>query len=268
MLKQLWKTNSSEYWSHFLMNQKNMNTGRIDFSGEIELVETLATGLLDGSDPLKTRTGDFRLAYHSSVDQVLVPFRMTVPETFESGSQYPLVIGLHGAGGTENYLMDGFGRLFPDNANRRGYIAVAVNGRGPYHGYTGKGETDVIDVMNLVQRAWPVNVANTFLTGHSMGGAGTVLVGFGNSERFAALAPIAGWHAKQHLEKAPQMPLLICAGEKDALVKVEAMRKFHQMTQELEMPDVEYVEVQGAAHVGVVNDVLERVFDWFDAHAR
>jgi dienelactone hydrolase len=253
---------------YFLMSQKNMNTGRINFSGEIELVETLATGMLDGSDPLKTRTGDLRLAYRSSADQALVPFRMMVPDAFKPDQSYPLVIGLHGAGGTENYLMDGFDRLFPENANRRGYIAVAVNGRGPYHGYKGKGETDVIDVMNLVQRAWPVKADNTFLTGHSMGGAGTVLVGFGNHERFAALAPIAGWHLKQHLEKAPEMPLLISAGEKDALVSVEDMRKFHQMALELEMPDVKYIEVQGAAHVGVVNDVLVRVFDWFDQHAR
>jgi alpha-beta hydrolase superfamily lysophospholipase len=253
---------------YFLMSQRNMNTGRIDFSGEIDLVETLANGMLGGSDPLETMTGDLRLAYRSSVDQALVPFRIMVPESFSPAKEYPLVIGLHGAGGTENYLMDGFDRLFPDNANRRGYIAVAVNGRGPYHGYHGKGETDVIDVMNLVQRAWPVKAGNTFLTGHSMGGAGTVLVGFGHHERFAALAPIAGWHLKIHLEKAVQMPLLISAGEKDALVSVEDMRKFHQMALELEMPDVEYIEVQGAAHVGVVNDVLDRVFDWFDQHSK
>jgi predicted esterase len=253
---------------YFLMSQKNMNTGRINFSAEIELVEALVGGLLDGSDPLKTRSGDIRLAYRSSVDNELVPFRMMIPESFNPANEYPLVIGLHGAGGTENYMMDGFHRLFPDNANRRGYIAVAVNGRGTYRGYKEEGQTDVIDVTNLVQRAWPVKKDNTFLTGHSMGGAGTVIVGFENPDRFAALAPIAGWYIKNYLEKAPNMPLLISAGELDSLVSVGDMRRFHQMSIDLEMPNVKYIEVEGADHMSVVNHVLNRVFDWFDQHAR
>jgi len=104
--------------------------------------------------------------------------------------------------------------------------------------------------------------------GHSMGGGGTVRIGFENADRFAALAPIAGYGSTEDLAKAPDMPLFLAQGELDALVPVERARNFHQAAQALGMPLVHYVENEGTDHVAIVAEVMSQVFDWFDSHRR
>ena len=104
--------------------------------------------------------------------------------------------------------------------------------------------------------------------GHSMGGGGTVRIGFEYADRFAALAPIAGYGSAEDLAKAPEMPLFLAQGELDALVPVELARNFYQATQALGMPSVLYTENEGTDHVAIVAEVMDQVFDWFDLHHR
>jgi len=251
-----------------VVEQGGLVTDRLDFANELELAEELAEALVTGKDPLCDRSGDMRLAYTSPADGELVPFRILVPDPFDPGGMYPLVLALHGAGGNENSFMDGFDRRYAQNAQRHGYIAVAVNGRGPYGGYRGKSGQDVTDVLDLVQRVYPIDKTRTYLTGHSMGAGGTVRIGFGNADRFAALAPIAGFGDVSHMAKAKAMPLFIGAGDRDALVPVDRMRRAYKAAQDLGMPQVKYVEKKGADHLSIVAEVMEDVFDWFDSHAK
>ena len=240
----------------------------LDFAAELALAEELAKGLVAGEDPLHGRSGDMHLAYRSSLDQELVPFRIYVPRGFDLAESYPLVVALHGAGGDENTYMDGFQGKLKQNAERRGYIAVSVNGRGPYGGYRGASARDVLEVLDLVQAIYPIDRDRTYLTGHSMGGGGTVRLGFQYAKRFAAIAPIAGYGSDRDLQKATNMPLFIAQGDKDALVPVDRARVFYRTTQRLGMFFVEYVEKAGADHVGVVGEVMDQMFDWFDAHKK
>ena len=206
-----------------------------------------------------------RLAYVSPADFELVPFRIYVPEGFDRSSRYPLVVALHGAGGDENSFMDRYRGLLKKNAEERGYVVVSVNGRGPYGGYRGDSGQDVLDVIQVVEESYPIDSDRIYLTGHSMGGGGTVLVGFDNAERFAALAPIAGFGSADQLAKAPKMPLLIAQGEADALVPVESARSFHEAAKKAGM-EVRYIEKAGVDHLAIVDLVMTDIFDWFDAH--
>ncbi len=104
--------------------------------------------------------------------------------------------------------------------------------------------------------------------GHSMGGGGTVRIGFEHADRFAALAPIAGYGSAEDLAKAPEMPLFIAQGELDALVPVERARNFHEAAQALGMPSLHYAENEGTDHVAIVAEVMDQIFDWFDLHRR
>ncbi len=252
-----------------IMAEAGMALERLDFLTELTLAEELAVALTRGEDPLATRTGDMRLAYVSAVDSERVPFRLFVPSTFDPARSYPLVVALHGAGGDENAFMDRYNGTFKANGERRGYLLAAVNGRGPYGGYRGPSGQDVMDVTDLVQRLWPVDKSRTYLTGHSMGGGGTVSVGFDHADRFAALAPIAGFFGgSAQLAKAKEMPLLIAQGDQDALVPVESARRFHTAAQELGMPHVKYIEKAGVDHIAIPIHVMDDIFDWFDAHAK
>lgn len=251
-----------------VVSQAGLVIDRMEFNGELELAETLAKGVRTGEDTLRTRTGDMRLAYRSPADGELVPFRVFVPEGFDPAKKYPLVIALHGAGGDENSFMDRYEGSYKRNAQERGYIVVSVNGRGPYGGYRGDSAQDVTDVLDLVQAVYPIDTKRTYLTGHSMGGGGTVRVGFDHADRFAALAPIAGFGSVSQLAKAKRMPLFIGQGDEDALVPVARARQFYEDTKELGMPNVTYSEKKGVEHLLIVNHVMDEIFDWFDAHKK
>ena len=241
---------------------------RMAFDRELALAETLAKRLGEGAaDPLAGLDGDLRLAYTSPVDGERVPFRVYVPSGVDLAKPLPLVVALHGAGGDENAFMERYAGLYKKEAQARGYLAVAVNGRGPYTGYRGAAERDVLDVTDLAQKLWKVDPARVYLMGHSMGGMGTVQVGFDHADRFAALAPIAGFGQASQLAKAPRMPLFLGQGDRDALVPVEGARAFQQAAK-TEGRDVEYVEKAGTDHLLIVDQVMKGVFDFFDAHRR
>jgi len=248
---------------------------RMEFDRELALAETLGSRLAGGgaasdqshADPLRALEGDLRFAYTSPVDGERVPFRLFVPAGLDASQRHPLVVALHGAGGDENAFMERYQGLYKKEAQARGYLAAAVNGRGPYTGYRGPAAQDVLDVADLVERLWPVDADRVYLMGHSMGGMGTVLVGFDHADRFAALAPIAGFGQASQLAKDPGMPIFLGQGERDALVPVEAARAFHEAAKN-EGRTVVYVEKAGVDHIAIVDQVMAAVFDFFDAQRR
>jgi len=251
-----------------IVSRSNMTAERIDFVNELSFAEKLAADLLAGKDPLKTQTGDMRLAYASPADNELIPFRILIPENYDAQKKYPLVVALHGAGGDENAYMRGYQQTFKKAVAKHGYIAVSVNGRGPYGGYTGKSGQDPMDVLDLIQSIYPIDKNRTYLTGHSMGGMGTVMVGFNHADRFAALAPIAGFSTANLMEKDKTMPLILCQGDQDALVPVEGARKFYAAAQQLGLPDVKYIEKAGVNHTEIPVYVMDDIFDFFDKHTK
>jgi poly(3-hydroxybutyrate) depolymerase len=180
---------------------------------------------------------------------------------------------LHGAGGDENNFMDRYEGLWPKLAEQRGYIVVAVNGRGPVSGYAkaNGAEQDVLDVTALVQKHYNIDPARVYMAGHSMGSAGTWAIGLEYRDRFAALAPIAGTRPNPALEAAlkagRRMPIIIVAGVKDALVPVAGCREVAGKAKALGH-EVKYLEYPDGDHISVVASSVKDIFDFFDAHRK
>jgi len=245
----------------------------MDFDAALESATKLAIALKEGRDPLAGATGDLRLAYRSGFDGKLVPYRVYVPAKYDKSKSYPMITLLHGAGGDENNFFDRYEGRWPKLAEERGYIIVAVNGRGPLSGYqkANGAERDVLDVTELVQKSYNIDPNRVYLAGHSMGSAGTWLIGLSHRDQFAALAPIAGSRLSSALETAlksgPKVPLIVVAGVKDALVPVAGCRAVAQKTKELGY-DVKYLEYPQGDHISVAITSVKDIFDFFDAHRR
>jgi poly(3-hydroxybutyrate) depolymerase len=202
------------------------STDPFDITRDLTLADELSTALLARKDRLPTRTGDLHLACRSGVDATLQPFRVFVPAGFDRLRKYPLIIALHGSAGDENSYMDGY--LSPETGHNRlkelaqehGYILATPKGGGPWDGYQGNAERNVLDVMDRMLRIYPVDSGRVFLTGHSMAGLGTWTIGFGHPQRFGALAPVApafgGRFPPALLARmfvnAPAMPVLFSTG--------------------------------------------------------
>ena len=241
----------------------------LNYVSDLALAEELAAALQAGQDPFQERAGDMHLAYLSPSTKDLLPLRLYVPSRFDRAKTYPLVVGLHGASSNENSFMDFYPGLFKKYAEERGYIALAPIGPGPFGGYWDVGGQEVMDALDLVQKIYPINRKRIYLTGHSMGGGGTMFLGFNHAKRFAALAPVAGFFGQNaQLAKAKQMPLLIAQAQQDRVVTVNNARELHRAAQALKMPNVKYIELEGVGHIQIMASVMKDVFDWFDIHSK
>ena len=249
--------------------------GAINIPADIELAETLSSALFKKKDPLKKSTGDFHLAYRSAVDSQLVPYRIFVPEGYTPDRSRPLIIGLHGASGSENTWLDRRRRGETENLSKRlsqerGYLLVAPSGRGPFTGYRGIGGQDVMDVLDRVLSIYNIDPERVYLTGHSMGGGGTWILGLRHAEKFAAIAPIAAsgrWVRSRHVKPHADLPVLFSQGTKDMVALAEPARRTAKLLAKY-MKNFTYNETPDDTHNTIWYTALPSIFDFFDAHGR
>ena len=245
----------------------------MDFDAELTRSTKLANALKENRNALETLRGDNRLAYRSSFDGQLVPYRIYVPSNYDKAKKYPLIMLLHGAGGDENNFLDRYQSMWPKLAEERGYIIVAANGRGPLGGYAKENgsEADVMDVIALVEKNYNIDSAREYLAGHSMGAGGTWRLGLLYRNRFAALAPIAGTRPSPAIDAAlatgRKVPMIVVCGVKDALIPVAGCR---QVAEKLKASgyDAKYLEYPDGDHLSVALTSIKDIFDWFDSHRK
>jgi poly(3-hydroxybutyrate) depolymerase len=241
----------------------------LDFDGELPRSARLAEALEQHKDPFAGATGDLRMAYRSTFDGKLVPYRVYLPLKYDASRKYPLIVLLHGAGGDESDFLEGYAQQFPKLADAHGYILASVSGRGPVTGYAkaNGSEQDVIDVMDIVKSRYSVDPSRIYLGGHSMGGGGTWRVGGVYADRFAGLIPIAGTNsavlAGLDAWVKRKMPVMIVCGEKDALVAVAGCREVAEKAKAAGAP-VHYAEYAAGDHLSVVAMAAPDIFTWLD----
>ena len=249
-------------------------TEPLDFDDALTRATKLATSLKEGQDPFADPRGDVGMAYRSSFDGQLVPYRIYVPRNYDKSRKYPLIVLLHGAGGDETNFLEGYQALFPKFAEERGYILASVNGRGPLSGYRQEngGEQDVLDVLDLMKVRFNIDSSRTYLGGHSMGGGGTWTVGLKHRDRFSGLIPIAGTSAvlapnlEAQMKSGKKLPVLVVCGVKDALVAVAGCRTVAEKAKSLDAP-LTYKEYPDGDHLSVVPMAVPDIYNWLDAEA-
>jgi predicted esterase len=242
----------------------------LDPAPECAFAESLLNDLAANRDPFEARTGALRLAYKSPVDHSLQPFRLFVPESGAGRFENRLIVALHGATQDENSYMDGYTgpagvNLFRALGERHGFLLVCPRGRDPFSAYRGAAEQDVLDVAERVGQIWNVPASRRFLTGHSMGGNGTWLIGFRHSAAFGALAPVAGAPANPGeipFENAPQKPVFFAAAGRDVMVLPESTRALAEIAKK-KLVRFTYREYPYLDHLAVGTASLPAVFDFF-----
>jgi pimeloyl-ACP methyl ester carboxylesterase len=136
--------------------------------------------------PDQTHKRTFRSAIDGSVQYYAVAPAVQSPT--EKPARSPgLVLTLHGA------AVEALGQA-EAYASKPGMHIVAPTNRRPYgFDWEDWGRIDAIEVLEVAQRALGTDPQRTYLTGHSMGGHGTWHLGVTFPDRFAAIAPSAGW---------------------------------------------------------------------------
>jgi predicted peptidase len=237
-------------------------------------------------------TGEVQVRdYHFDLTDEEIEYRLYVPTSYRADTASPLIVLLHGLGGTPRIIeYDGI----LEEAEQRGYIVVApygYNKRG-WYGVFGPGksffndgpegptpenigllsETDVINVFEIVNEEFNIDSKRTYLMGHSMGGGGTMYLGGKYSQYWAALGLLAPalFGKTDQLEAIKHIPIFIAQGDADELLSVELARRWVARMEELEMAHA-YVEIAGGDHNEAIArnaPLISQIFDFFDKYSQ
>lgn len=242
-------------------NRGEANPAAFSFREEFARANDILDAIEAGKDPFAGKHGDFRKAYLSAVDHTLQPYRILIPEAY-NGKPAALLVALHGMGGDENSMFDGYNGALKPAVEHNGFIAVCPKGRDSASMYRGSAEQDVMDVVAEVERDYKIDASRIYLMGHSMGGYGTWSVAMAHPDVFAALGPISGGGNPAGMAKIARIPEYVVHGDADPTVAVTQSRAMVEAGKKAGAKIV-YVEVPGGNHGSVVAPQLAPMLEFF-----
>jgi predicted peptidase len=202
-------------------------------------------------ESLKKRAPDLIEQYesfvHTNDQDEAMPYRLFIPQKLETGRMYPLVVFLHGSSGSgtdnEKQLQraNWFGGLvwaLPENQDRFPCFVVApqsnVNwpcvilkeGERPQlcQGL-GKGARLAFEIIDKLLDEYPIDASRVYITGHSMGGAGTWHMIAHRPNFFAAAVPVCGLPDFEAASSVKDVPIWNFHGETDNIEPVATSRR-------------------------------------------
>ncbi len=168
-----------------------LEAGKLDdhllrLGGELTALVSAAEA---GELPLAHRPGVMRRAFTSKLDDTLQPYSVRIPEDFDPGKSYPLLVFLHGSGVTDERAAL-TSEPFLDNER---FIQLFPYARGASHYYgTAESQTDIREAVEAACASYPIDTERVILAGFSMGGYGVYRTYLQQPELFSALAVFSG----------------------------------------------------------------------------
>jgi poly(3-hydroxybutyrate) depolymerase len=267
---------------------KNINRGRLELrtfdpDRDFAAAEAVAAAVKAGKDPFAGRTGDIKRHYRLDAANEIIPYRTYVPTTYTGATAFPLIVALHGLGGTEDSFFENYDKRLPPLAEQHGYILATPLGYrvdGSYGWGLGTppadpnvrrtqdfSEQDVMQVLQRVRQQYKIDGNRIYLMGHSMGAIGTWKIAPKFPDIWAALGPIAGNGAPDTLDKIRHIPQIIVHGDADPTVPVSGSRNMVAKLKELGA-EHKYIEVPGGLHSDVVAPNLAAIVEFFNTHRK
>jgi len=220
-----------------------------------------------------------------------VQYYSVTPATSPNEKGQALFLSVHGAG------VQARNQAWTYDAKDWGHIVAPTN-RGPFgFAWEDWGRLDALEVLHEGMQLFETSPEKTYLTGHSMGGHGTWYLGATYPDRFAAIAPCAGYpdllnyasrdsavieksDMKQMFDRAGNISrtlkiarnyihhgVYVYHGDSDPTVSVEQARRMRQVLGEFH-PDFTYYEYPGGTHwYGDISMDWPPIFDFFKLHS-
>jgi poly(3-hydroxybutyrate) depolymerase len=131
-------------------------------------------------------TDTYRKTFRSEIDDS-VQYYAVNPSSSPGRAGQALFLSLHGAS------VEALGQASAYAPKRWGNLISPTNRRPYGFDWEDWGRWDALEVLDLATAAFRPDPSQVYLTGHSMGGHGTWNFGATFPDRFAAIAPSAGW---------------------------------------------------------------------------
>jgi predicted esterase len=185
------------------------------------------------------------------------PCRVLMPKKFTGPT--PVVVALHGMGGSENLFFEGYGAGCVVKAcEKRGWMLVCPRGG---NGFLG-GPPPVTEIIDKLAERYPIDKSRVFLMGHSMGAAQTVDLAQQKPGAFAAIAALGGGGRVRKPEAFNGVPTFIGVGSEDfAKGGAEAL---HKALADAGVKTATLKEYPDVEHTVIVRVAVDDVFAEFD----
>lgn len=199
------------------------------------------------------RTGQFWLTLAGPRPAAV---RLQVPESVKKGEPIPLVIAMHGAGGSENMFFDAYGHgEVARQCAKRGWLLVAT--RTEFFA-----PPPVVDVVNELAKLYPVDKAKVFLVGHSMGAGQVLSLARQDPGKWAGVAALGGGGRMVPTDAMKKLPFFIGCGTEDFAIR--GAKSTAKSLMEAGVEKVEFRDYPDIEHIAIVQVALPDVFQWYD----
>ena len=135
------------------VNLSRISLGAMDLAKELSVAEAALAAGTSGRDPVAGRTGDIKRHYVLKSAGEILPYRIYVPTRYDKTRAMPLIVALHGLGGSEDSFFESYEKRLPRLAEQRGYIIAAPLGYRPdgFYGW-GVGEAPADPATRQLQQ--------------------------------------------------------------------------------------------------------------------
>ncbi|MDB5105912.1 MAG: hypothetical protein JWP91_3601 [Fibrobacteres bacterium] len=186
-------------------------TGISNFSKHLSILVPAAL-LFAGGRPDAAAVADFQARSFRISAAKSIPYRLFIPKNLQAGRKYPLMLALHGAGerGNNNtsQLNHAFTNMWADDSIQKDNPTFVIAPQCPAdqwwvvsstfgnYKFENTPITDnlqaVFGILDAIEKEFSIDLDREYISGMSMGGAGTWYAITKQPDRFAAAVPVCG----------------------------------------------------------------------------
>ncbi|MCA1624078.1 MAG: prolyl oligopeptidase family serine peptidase, partial [Acidobacteria bacterium] len=190
---------------------------------------------------VKGQVSVFKARVYTSSSGKTVPYRLFIPEKYDSRKKYPLVLWLHGGGGrgsdNEKQITDGNTKgasVWAESRNQSRFPVIVVAPQCPENEMWTTIQPEVksserlrlvVELIKELRKSYSIDADRLYAAGQSMGGYGTWALIAEYPKMFAAAIPICGGGNESDAAEIADTPIWAFHGELDRSVKVERSRE-------------------------------------------
>lgn len=214
----------------------------------------------------------------------LIKCRIHFPDNYNKQESYPLVIGLHGNGGSSegfSSLWKGFKKRdfifacpegpyivkYKNNSQRHGYgWLLSVKDRKIWEVGDRLLEKYILNIIKEIKEHY--SVSKVFLFGFSAGASSAYVIGIKNPEIISGIIPVSGMlqlyrnysvFTEEHIKKGNKLPVLIIHGKKDRAIKFDVGKNIYKKLKGYDYK-VRFYPYKGGHRI--TREVLDTLYKW------
>jgi predicted esterase len=210
------------------------------------------------------RGGEFWLSVPTEKAKTGTVIRIRIPPKLDERKDLvPVLVAVHGAGGSENVFFDGYGNgIIPRLASDRGWIVLAPRGEG----LLGSGPAPpVAAILDELAKRYPIDPKRVYLVGHSLGAEHVIALAQQDPGRYAAVAALGGGGKLTRPEALKGTRFFVGCGKLD--FSLDAARALHKSLDDAKVP-VAYKEYDDIGHLLIVREAAADVFKSFEGQSK